>query len=154
MIRYAKKSSPDAELYYKMLVFNNILSSQRITIERAFGILVRRWGILWRPIAFSLCKVSKIVRVCAMLHNICVDRWVLNNPVKFGKGLQLWPDAPNPWGTDDLSPADDEIIERLHNNSAEAKVRCAESPLRALLMEEIYDAGLRTGTDTDFNQIN
>ena len=39
--------------YRKMLAFNNVLSAQRITIERAFGILVRRWGILWRPIAFS-----------------------------------------------------------------------------------------------------
>ena len=60
-------------LYFKMLAFNNVLSSQRITIERAFGILVRRWGILWRPIAYSLNRVGKIVRVCPMLHNICVD---------------------------------------------------------------------------------
>ena len=67
-------------LYYKMLAFNNVLSSQRITIERAFGILVRRWGILWRPISFSLCRVAKIARVCAILHNICVDRWLLNYP--------------------------------------------------------------------------
>jgi hypothetical protein len=34
----------------KMLAFNHILSSQRITIELAFGVLIRRWGILWRPI--------------------------------------------------------------------------------------------------------
>ncbi len=27
-------------LYYKMLAFNNVLSPQRITIERAFGILI------------------------------------------------------------------------------------------------------------------
>ena len=31
---------------YKMLSFIHILSCQRITIERAFGILVCRWGIL------------------------------------------------------------------------------------------------------------
>ena len=61
-------------VYYKLLAFNNVLSSQRITIERAFGILVRRWGILWRPITYGLPKISRIVRVCAMLHNICVDR--------------------------------------------------------------------------------
>jgi hypothetical protein len=32
-------------LYCQMKTFNNILSGQRITIERAFGILVRKWGI-------------------------------------------------------------------------------------------------------------
>ena len=55
--------------------------TQSITIERSFGILLRRWGILWRPISYSLDKIPKIVCVCAILHNICVDRWVKNNPV-------------------------------------------------------------------------
>ena len=137
-----------------MLAFNNILSSQRITIERAFGILVRRWGILWRPIAFSLCKVAKIVRVCAMLHNICVDRWVINNPSRFGRGSQLWPEAPPQRGNDDLSPADDEIIERLHNNYVSARARGAGSPARDQLMEEIYELGLGAARDTPFNPMN
>jgi hypothetical protein len=137
-----------------MLAFNHILSSQRITIERAFGILVRRWGILWRPIAFSLCKVAKIVRVCAMVHNICVDRWIINNPSRFGRGLQHWPEAPSQWGTDDLSPADDEIIERLHNNYVTARARSADSFARDQLMEEIYELGLGAVRDTEFNPVN
>ena len=62
-----------------MLAYNNLLSSQRITIERAFGILVRRWGLLWRPISFTFDKAPNIVRVFAILHNICVNRWKLNN---------------------------------------------------------------------------
>eukprot|EP00602_Paraphysomonas_sp_CaronLab_P012283 CAMPEP_0185042836 /NCGR_PEP_ID=MMETSP1103-20130426/42581_1 /TAXON_ID=36769 /ORGANISM="Paraphysomonas bandaiensis, Strain Caron Lab Isolate" /LENGTH=363 /DNA_ID=CAMNT_0027582967 /DNA_START=56 /DNA_END=1144 /DNA_ORIENTATION=- len=37
----------DMDLYLKMKAFNNLLSSQRITIERAFGMLVRKFGILW-----------------------------------------------------------------------------------------------------------
>ena len=69
-LKYAKKT--DIEDYFKLIAFNNVLSSQRITIERAFGILIRRWGILWRPITYSLEKVPKIIRVCGMLHNICV----------------------------------------------------------------------------------
>jgi DDE superfamily endonuclease len=136
-----------------MLAFNHILSSQRIAIERAFGVLIRRWGILWRPISFSLCKVAKIVRVCAMLHNICVDRWVINNPSRFGRGLQHWPEAPPQWGTDDLSPADDEIIERLHNNYVTAKARSSDCSARDQLMEEIYELGLSAVRDTEFNPV-
>jgi hypothetical protein len=98
--------------------------------------------------------VAKIVRVCAMLHNICVDRWIINNPSRFGRGLQHWPEAPSQWGTDDLSPADDEIIERLHNNYVTARARSADSFARDQLMEEIYELGLGAVRDTEFNPVN
>ena len=65
-------------LYYKMRSFNHTLSSQRITIERAFGQLVRRWGILWSPNSTRLATVSLMVQCCAKLHNICVERWLIN----------------------------------------------------------------------------
>ena len=140
--RYANKTNANA-LHQKMLAFNHILSSQRITIERAFGILVRKWGILWRPISFGLPKVAKVVRVCAMLHNICVDRWLRLNPVRYKKDGQMWPDEAGEWGGDDLSPDDEEILARLHNNYVEE--RSVENSLRNLLMENIYDSGLRAG---------
>jgi hypothetical protein len=47
--------------YRKMKAFNNILSSQRITIERAFGIFMRKWGIMWRPLEHALCTNSLII---------------------------------------------------------------------------------------------
>ena len=37
----------DYSLYSKMRCFNQVFCSQWITIERAFGQLVRRWGIFW-----------------------------------------------------------------------------------------------------------
>ena len=133
-----------------MIAFNNLLSSQRITIERAFGILVRRWGILWRPISFSLKKVSKIIRVCAMLHNICVDRWKVNNPIKYGDKGQRWPDdVPESMTGDDIFPDENEIIRRLHNNYAIHRRRNADQGLRQCITEDIYDAGLRANCDTE-----
>jgi hypothetical protein len=68
--------SPDPQkiLYLKMRTFNHVLSSQRITIERAFGQLVRRWGILWCTNSCRLKSVSLMVQCCAKLHNICVER--------------------------------------------------------------------------------
>jgi hypothetical protein len=53
--------------------FNYHLSSMRQCIERAFGVLVRRWGILWRPLECSFNKWSILLTVCAKLHNLCVD---------------------------------------------------------------------------------
>jgi hypothetical protein len=42
-----KVARTDRAKYLKMKAFNHILSSQRITIERAFGMMVMKWGILF-----------------------------------------------------------------------------------------------------------
>jgi hypothetical protein len=61
----------------------------------------------------------------------------------------MWPDEAGEWGEDDLSPDDEEILARLHNNYVAE--RNVENSLRNLLMENIYDSGLRAGQDTGFH---
>ena len=56
--------------------FNFWLSSSRIHIEQAFGILVQRFGILWRPIELHYRRVPQLVLALCKLHNICIDRKV------------------------------------------------------------------------------
>ena len=45
-----------------------------------FGILVSRWGIFWRPSEVSMEHRAMVIRVCCKLHNICVDRFGVENP--------------------------------------------------------------------------
>ena len=52
--------------------FNFYQSQLRITIERAFGVLVCRWGILWKPLRVKLASMPVVVRACLHLHNFCV----------------------------------------------------------------------------------
>jgi hypothetical protein len=52
--------------------FNYHLSSMRQTIERAFGIFIRRWGIFNRPLTVALNKWGFLADVCARLHNYCI----------------------------------------------------------------------------------
>jgi hypothetical protein len=59
-----------------MKAFNNFLSSQRITIERAFGIYIRKWGILWKPLEHDIATNTLIVTVCAKLHNVAINYWI------------------------------------------------------------------------------
>ena len=70
-------------------VFNHQLSRARITIERAFGMLTRKFLILARPMPWAFFKgktdadgkvnaedFSKprvLLRVCMKLHNACID---------------------------------------------------------------------------------
>lgn len=45
----------------------------RQCIERAFDIMVQRWGILWRPIRNDFRHWSKLLLAVATLHNFCID---------------------------------------------------------------------------------
>jgi hypothetical protein len=53
--------------------FNYYSSLNRQVIERAFGILVQRWGIFWRPLRVSMHNRGVVVRVACRLHNVCID---------------------------------------------------------------------------------
>ena len=54
--------------------FNFWHSQVRITIERAFGIFVQRFGIFWQALKFDLNKSIEIVHACCRLHNFCINR--------------------------------------------------------------------------------
>ena len=54
--------------------FNYWLSSSRIHIEQSFGILVSRWGILWRALEVDYRKVPQLVMALLKLHNHCLAR--------------------------------------------------------------------------------
>jgi len=53
--------------------FNYFHSSLRITIECAFGKICGRWGILWKPLGFSLNHNTQVIDACLRLHNFIVD---------------------------------------------------------------------------------
>ena len=54
--------------------YNFYLSQLRITIERAFGVLVHRWAILRAPLICPIAKVSLLVLSLVRLHNFCIDQ--------------------------------------------------------------------------------
>ena len=53
-------------------MFNFYQSRTRIAVECAFGELVGRWGILWRPLRHELPMATAIIQCCARLHNWCI----------------------------------------------------------------------------------
>jgi hypothetical protein len=54
--------------------FNFFQSSLRMNIECTFGLLVARWGVLWRPLRASMANNILTIRTLAVLHNWCQDR--------------------------------------------------------------------------------
>lgn len=55
--------------------YNFYQPSVRINIECAFGMLVHRFGILWKPmpIGFLLLKINVLVGCLCKLHNFCIN---------------------------------------------------------------------------------
>ena len=68
--------------------YNFYLSQLRITIERAFGILVHRWGVLRRPLSESILKVPALVICLMRLHNFCIDTESCRTPAPIRDDLR------------------------------------------------------------------
>ena len=61
--------------------FNICHARGRSIVERTFGMLKKRWRTLFRrPLETNVKNSVKIIAVCAMLHNICIDNNDLINP--------------------------------------------------------------------------
>ena len=71
--------------------FNFFLSQLRITVERAFGVFVGRWAILWKCQRANLKMVAKIVHACIKLHNFCIDEGAPFTPDELLLGQQCRP---------------------------------------------------------------
>lgn len=137
-------------LYFKMRTFNHVLSSQRITIERAFGQLVRRWGIIWCANSSRLKSVSLMVQCCAKLHNICVGRWLINGRLNRLNIITDDEDIPQHINLDiPFPPTDEDVAQRLNNRYTGIGAWAANSDLRVTMMNMIWNTGLRITSDQD-----
>jgi len=65
---------PVRYLVWERDAFNYWQSSSRIFVKQTFGRFVGRWGILWKPLGFSLPVVTRTLRICAKLHNFLIER--------------------------------------------------------------------------------
>jgi hypothetical protein len=65
--------------------YNFYLSQVRICIEMAFARLVNKWRILRAPMLGSLKMISRMILVCAMLHNYVIDNHGHNVHLQYPK---------------------------------------------------------------------
>ena len=151
-----------------MKAFNNARSSYRITIERAFSILIRRFAILAKPLSFDIATNSKVAYVCAQLHNRSVDCWIRNGkgsghlePLRRSHDAEAFLsfDAPLFRENDEFYPSDDFIVDNFTNNSLEANnnpitgqerpSRLSNIDRRAILTNHLFNSGIRFDLQAD-----
>jgi hypothetical protein len=78
---------PGQQLPQRKDAFNFFLSQLRIRIENAFALLVRRWGILWRPLNVCLNHQPRLIMCLCKLHNYCIDEKEKCPPVSGPAGI-------------------------------------------------------------------
>ena len=59
--------------------FNFFASPLRIRIEMPFGLMVKKWGILVRPLTIKLKRVKMLMFAIAKLHNFCINERLMSN---------------------------------------------------------------------------
>lgn len=127
---------PGRNLTVEKDCFNYWQSSARIHIEQAFGILVARWGIFWRPLRVRVKKSAQIVSVCCKLHNYILDSGnVVNVPAPSEADNESSSDRPD--GRVYLQDECDRDIDR-HRRRRDLE----QSGTRTLLTDRIKADGL------------
>jgi hypothetical protein len=53
--------------------FNFFASQLRIRVEMSFGLMTKKWGILWRPLNIHISNVKYLALAIAMMHNYCIN---------------------------------------------------------------------------------
>jgi hypothetical protein len=66
--------------------FNYHLSLHRQVVERAFGLLVQRWGVFWRPLRVAFHRIPLVIRVACKLHNLCIERFGVGSQISIARG--------------------------------------------------------------------
>ena len=59
--------------------FNFFASQLRIRIEMAFGLMVKKWGIIARPLTIKLKNGKRLFIAIAKLHNFCINEHIGRN---------------------------------------------------------------------------
>lgn len=117
-------------------------SSNRMAIECAFGILARRFGILWRPLRVKFANRAPLVGALMRLHNFCIDKRIADETfVHNGMGeIQpgRWDQAPNI----DRDGRPVHMLDTCGNTRPRNMQQEARYQRRAQLVEAIRQAGL------------
>ena len=116
--------------------FNFYQSRTMITIERAFGVLTARWGILRRQMTCSLQHARATVQCCMRLHNICIYNPEFD-PIRKGKEKEVQDDVDR----FRLVRQSDGLAVALTAAQRKGRNRAVDVSVREELCERLHDMG-------------
>lgn len=128
--------------------FDYFQSAMRMPIECAFGILVQRWGILWKPLAVRFDRRAALIAACIRLHNLCIDERIQEETgVPQGVDAREMAEVqPGRWDLAPLLDRDGRPVEHLNIERGERPRardrRKVKSARRDALVRAVFMSGL------------
>ena len=122
--------------------FNYFLSSFRIHVEQAFGMLVARWDILRHGIRYSLRNTFNTIKSLLLLHNFCVEHSdYFEQPLKSDPGQLQRDNRWEEWVKQSTSVFDE--IESQINGTNVTSEHVGSSARRDFFVAELRRRNLR-----------
>ena len=124
-------------------VFDFEQSSNRMPIECAFGILIQRFAVLYRPLRVDFERRAPLIAACMHLHNFCITERIADESVDVN-GITMV--QPNRWAKTPIFDRDGAPTDHLDIERGEPERRITTSNARTVtrdrLIAAIEDAGL------------
>lgn len=129
------------EEYLLKRSFNYLLSYQRCTVERLFGLLVRKFLILSQRFDCKRERVKLIFRVCCKLLNLCITDWLQNQNFS-------WDLSWKPTHDENSQLSDNAILHQLLNTNPPPRQpnfnnQAFQGPNRDKLALKVRDLGFK-----------
>ena len=124
--------------------FDFVQSSNRMAIECAFGMLVRRWGILWRSLGCAFERRAPLIGALMRLHNWCIDNNVPDDELQtaHSQGEEVAVVQPGCWRQAPKFDGDGKPVEYLDTGDLSEAPRAMHSLVRDQLMARVAELGL------------
>lgn len=122
--------------------FDFFQSSNRMHIECAFGVLLHRWGVLWRPLRVAFHRRAPLLSALMHLHNYCIDRKLEVDgevPILNGVGEV----QPNRWQRAPVFDREGRPVKHLAKVLRGEKQKPDKTERRDALVHAIEKAGLK-----------
>lgn len=105
--------------------FDFYQSSNRMAIECAFGMLVRRWGVFWRPLEVKFKRRTALVGAAMRLHNYCIDERIALELRQRSGASEIQPRVWMPTPLFDQEGRPVKFLETFDSTAAAAVSNCA-----------------------------
>lgn len=133
--------------------FNFLLSQTRIRIEKSFGMLTTKWRILRKQLETSLKTTSKILEVCARLHNFAIKQ-----KIKRGETIYQTPEEAMDDESNGIVPVSNALGKlgylRTHNSFFRSKEKIGGTSLiRDAILNKRASDGYRRPVENIFRKI-
>lgn len=128
--------------------FNYFLSGgNRNVVERLFGQVYQRWGILWRPIRFPLWKVPFIVQSLFQLHNFLKDFENNDLPTSGPGGMRADETRRPDYGQEGFDDVQYRQADLQMEDPELPRVRPGQCPVREEITQELEALGVARPND-------